>query len=121
MSELTQEEKRVRIAEACGWKHVGIRETGSYGAGSPYGFKPNAAVIEPRFTGLTAEVPDYFNDLNAMHEVERVLTDKQWDEYESWLRRVCEGCAYYEGAGKELLHATSAQRAEAFGKTLNLW
>lgn len=26
-------------------------------------------------------LPDYLNDLNAMHEAEKVLTDKQRDEF----------------------------------------
>lgn len=113
MSELTQEEKRVRIAEACGWKHVGIRETGSYGAGSPYGFKPNAAVIEPRFTGLTAEVPDYFNDLNAISSAVKC----RWQHEKAFIQNLIAICQTSEDA----INATAAQRAEAFGKTLNLW
>ena len=59
--------------------------------------------------------------LNAMHEAEKMLTEHQWGEYERVLRLVCDGCSYYEGAGKELLHATAAQRAEAFLRTLGKW
>ena len=52
-------------------------------------------------------MPDYLNDLNAMHEAEKVLNDHQWDDY------ICQlGHA---------MGATAAQRAEAFLKTLNLW
>jgi hypothetical protein len=64
---------------------------------------------------------DFCNDLNAMHEAEKVLTEHQWDEYERVLRLVCDGCSYYEGAGKELLHATARQRAEAFLRTIGKW
>ena len=66
--------------------------------------------------GLRGEgTPDYLNDLNAMHEAEKVLTDEQKREYRICLFRLCD--CY---AGREV-HATAAQRAEAFLKTLNLW
>ena len=66
-------------------------------------------------------VANYLNDLNAMREAEKMLTEHQWDEYERVLRLVCDGCSYFEGAGKELLHATAAQRAEAFLRTIGKW
>jgi hypothetical protein len=71
--------------------------------------------------GIVRNCPDYINDLNAMHEAEKMLTEHQWGEYERVLRLVCDGCSYYEGAGKELLHATARQRAEAFLRTLRKW
>jgi hypothetical protein len=45
----------------------------------------------------------------------------QWHDYEQHLREVCDGMSHCEGAGRELLHSTAPQQAEAFGKTLNLW
>jgi len=63
---------------------------------------------------LHCDVPD-FSDLNAMHEVEKMLTDEQYSYY-GW---------HLLGEGKipcrEVLSATALQRAEAFLKTLNLW
>ena len=66
-------------------------------------------------------VPKYTTCLNAMHEAEKMLKEHQWDEYERVLRLVCDGCSCFEGAGKELLHATAAQRAEAFLRTIGEW
>ncbi len=59
-------------------------------------------------------IPDYLNDLNAMHEAEGTLN---------------RGSGYHETGGYGLylvaldhdVSATAAQRAEAFLKTLNLW
>ena len=102
---MTPEQQRVKIAEACGWrcaKHVAefdkIHATMCW-------IKPSADEWQ------TQELPDYLNDLNAMHEAEKVLTYEQFDEY------------YVQLAMKMVrpFHATATQRAEAFLKTLNLW
>ena len=62
-----------------------------------------------------AGIPDYPNDLNAMHEAERTMGDPQlWVEYQSYLSDVMGHVGW-------LYHATASQRAEAFLKTLNLW
>jgi hypothetical protein len=53
-------------------------------------------------------LPDYFTDLDAMHEAEKAIPSEfDWARYRTLL--------------KNDLHATAAQRAEAFGRTLNLW
>jgi hypothetical protein len=57
------------------------------------------------------EPPDYCNDLNAMHEAEKVLTFKDWEFYCDELGGSFQGCA----------HATARQRAEAFLRTLGKW
>jgi hypothetical protein len=49
----------------------------------------------------TQAIPDYCNDLNAMHEAEKVLDETQAKCYEAML-------------GEYGFHATARQRAEAF-------
>ena len=65
---------------------------------------------------LKNKIPDYRSDLNAMHEVEKVLTEPQQQRYLELL---------FNNFGKNgvwmVCHATAAQRAEAFLRTLNLW
>ena len=69
------------------------------------------------------EVPDYLNDLNAMHEAEQIFLnprrmeelDCQPDNYCLHLAEVC------QTRSAALLISTAAQRAEAFLKTLGLW
>ena len=97
MQEIKQ---RIAIAEACGWPYRGRNAQ-------------HLQEIGGKFWALT--LPDYLNDLNAMHEAEKVLTDEQKREYRICLFRLCD--CY---AGREV-HTTAAQRAEAFLKTLNLW
>ncbi len=89
---MTTDEKRIRIAEACG-EHD--------------------------------KLPDYFNDLNAMHDAVSILDYEQADEFEGHLYGICvqanaekDNPAPYRFA---VVNATAAQRAEAFGLTLKLW
>jgi len=87
---VNQEEQRIAIAEACGWK-TGYRD--------PEAWHP---------------LPDYLNDLNAMHDAEKVLNEKQEDIMNSTLWDIMDGRKY-------LWHATASQRAEAFLRTIGKW
>ncbi len=79
-----------------------------------------------KFLGLTdfEQVADYLNDLNAMHEAEKVRFSDNEDELtlNEWaynLYVVTRGNA--EDKDVALARATAAQRTEAFLRTLNLW
>ena len=54
-------------------------------------------------------LPDYLNDLNAMHEAEKILSKEQWVIYEQHLNRM---------KVFPMVHATAKQRAEAFIRTM---
>ncbi len=71
------------------------------------------AIAEACGTDLWQNRPSYLTDLNAMHEAEKVLTDEQQDDYMNWL-----GNCYSEWPS---IHATAAQRAEAFLRTIGKW
>ena len=60
---MSQEEQRIAIAEACGWK-TGYRD--------PEAWHP---------------LPDYLTDLNAMHEAENSLTTAQMTTMSQYLYR----------------------------------
>jgi hypothetical protein len=90
---MTPEQQRIAIAEACGWTDTQIID-GKYGQ---------------------TDVPDYLNDLNAMHEAEKVLTYEQGGKMTLWIQRMT--CAGY---GPQLF-ATASQRAEAFLRTIGKW
>jgi predicted phosphoadenosine phosphosulfate sulfurtransferase len=95
------EQQRTTIAEACGWKHYH----------EDLWVSPNVT----DFSELDCEqLPDYLNDLNAMHEAEKVLTWKNQSDYAALLGRSYDGSFHH-------VTATAAQRAEAFLRTLNLW
>ena len=69
--------------------------------------------------GVVRVCPDYLNDLNAMHEAEKVLCDspKRKHTYLQWL-----GCEDdYTSTVFLCVAATAAQRAEAFLRTIGKW
>ena len=109
------EQQRIAIAKACGWQKV--RET-SFGL---FGCRPEADISVFSDEYLCAgPVPDYLSDLNAMHEAEKVLSDSQCKKYRDVLVAEVIGWSAYEN---ELIaiHATAAQRAEAFLRTIGKW
>jgi hypothetical protein len=63
------------------------------------------------------DLPDYLNDLNAMHEVERALniSDEQITYWKNTLEFVC------NRDNTITLMATAAQRAEAYLRTIGKW
>jgi len=74
---------------------------------------------------LLASLPDYLNDLNAMHEVEKLMTATQLKVYRNTLAMM-NGGIFMEDGGSFVnlgfaVSATATQRAEAFLRTLNLW
>lgn len=112
------------IAEKCGWV-----EAFPLG-GSPHKRTRDGGILLPYYwihepSGKRAQtVPDYVGDLNAMHEAEKALFENEEPErYREQLNKACG----YGRAWKDseccpaIVHATSAQRAEAFLRTLNLW
>ena len=113
---MNTEEQRIAIAEACGWKQV-TRDN-----------KPEE-IWENQKHPLKicrgeSKIPDYLNDLNAMHDAWLTLSPFfEKEQFESELYSIVIGGAEYnrnDDAGW-ITNATAAQRAESFLKTLNLW
>ena len=99
---MNEEAQRIAIAEACGtmrWSYA----------------------LPKKCVG--ASVPKYTEDLNAMHDAEKVLTDEQDLEYSEALEQVVEGRFMANNAEdmRRLRSATAAQRAEAFLRTIGKW
>lgn len=116
---MNKEQQRIAIAEACGWTVE--RDSEGYwrardGIGN-YTFELWISESNVWSVGL----PDYLNDLNAMHEAEKVLTNQQKEKYLDILSDFTEGRRDTSYVWHDTVFATAAQRAEAFLKTLNLW
>jgi|688.fasta_scaffold241180_5 hypothetical protein len=111
---MTQEQKRIKLAEAGGWKvHPNDRFI-VIPPNSPHSVQP------------LSTIPDYFNDLNAVHELEKTI-ERLCKEGDYWFH-LRELCAFPDAESDwnkvyffTAVHATAAQRCEAIGKTLNLW
>lgn len=136
---MSYEEKRVKIAEACGvpvtrfrfwysghdnqkpYRNFGTRKEAEKERKSE--IKWGCGEIE-EYTALEFLL-DYLNDPNAMHEAEKVLTEDQREKYAYELSQIIEqkyNCgAAWDGEPDimihtefDLLHATARQRADAF-------
>jgi len=100
---VNKEKQRAAIAEACGWTLNPAKHTAK---GLDWLHVPS---------GNTAyNPPNYLNDLNAMHDAEKVLTREQEKEYAYQLEAAC--CPTEYG-----WHATASQRAEALLRTIGKW
>ena len=97
---MTPGQKRIAIAEACGWTPS---PDGRY-TQDPAGLRGPLYRVQ--------DLPDYLSDLNAMHEAEKVLTVKQMSHY---------SLIGLKGSISAAVHSTAAQRAEAFLKTIGKW
>ena len=110
---MNNEQINIAIAKACGWN----REfDGNHEEPEWYWIPPN----DPDGDG---ELPDYCNDLNAMHEAEETLQGMQRAECAVILNRVA-GRDWPNGIGAGCfahIHATARQRAEAFLRTIGKW
>ncbi len=101
---MTIEEKRIKIAETCGYKRDGSLWEGGL---------------------MDHELPDYFRSLDAIRSAEQVrFQDLIKNRY--WLKLMDEETPVkIEGEDRTELvghwNSSAAQRAEAFGKTLGLW
>jgi hypothetical protein len=96
------------IAEACGFKYVALGLGWKHIMGGE----------------MQCRIPDYYNDLNAMHEAENTLTDEKKSEYVIQLSQTFNS-PYKETQGDlnrsqvfQIITATAKQKAEAFLRIL---
>lgn len=114
---MTPEEQRIAIAEALGWKHevrkryAGRDNVAGWGLNAhlPDGHKERCFVTYP------GAFPDYLNDLNAMRNAEDKLGFPAINRYCGALFEIC------GNDWTEAVHATAAQRAEAFCRVIGKW
>ena len=93
---MTDEQINIAIAKACGWDNDDIER----------------GYTLCQFSEI---VPDYCNDLNAMHEAEKIFDNALYCRY------IDELCTQAIKGKNSMYLATAAQRAEAFLKTIGKW
>lgn len=109
---MTPQQINRAIAKACGW--TVILESCSDKIGNIWGG------YSPTYPHNWIPIPDYCNDLNAMHEAEKTLS--AGDNYYmrgglgNYYARLAEICS--DGSR---IRATAAQRAKAFLQTVGRW
>ena len=100
---MTSKQINAAIAKACGWKAKG-----------------NTWVTPNETPVFATDLPDYCNDLNAMHEAERAITDKGVNAWWIYCGNIVRSMPAIFG-NETAVMATARQRAEAFLKTLGKW
>lgn len=98
---MTDEQINAAIAEAYGWKQ-----------------KRNTWLTPNGIQVFVTDVPNYCNDLNAMHEVEKTIFPHYASVYSNKLAKVT-GAEMSDDT--DYFCATARQRAEAFLRTLGKW
>lgn len=89
---MTKEEKNVRLAEIQGVKCRRCKGQGSYlrhgphewyriGYGKDQQRTPCDHITHDQYKPYGDLLPDYCNDLNAVHDIEETLTDEQYERY----------------------------------------
>jgi hypothetical protein len=106
---MKQEQQRIAIAEACGWKRSDLRP--SWCHPDNWSMAKNGSY---EVWGSQDKLPNYLNDLNAMHDAEEVLTNEQLEVYCNILHKPNHGVYW-------AIHAIASQRAEAFLRTIGKW
>ena len=96
---MTDEQINAAIAEACGWR----KEDGVY------------MWIANGIDCTCPELWDWANDLNAMHEAEKTLSETNMFVMAHYIER------FVSRHGQHYFHANARQRAEAFLRTLGKW
>jgi hypothetical protein len=102
------DQQRTAIAQACGWTEIYWLSARGLISDRGLSGRPPSKICSFKY------LPDYLNDLNAMHEAEKVLTSEQVTSYVDFLELMNERWS-------TPAFATAAQRAEAFLRALGLW
>lgn len=120
---MTDEEINIAIAQVCGWEEIGKYDPCR---GISPQWKDARAFDGSPLDPPIWDIPDFCNDLNAMHEAELLLykTNRSPKNYTQNLKKVI---CLHAGTKKAIMDfdicitSTARQRAEAFLKTLKIW
>jgi hypothetical protein len=116
------EQQRIAIAEACGWTAREDIENFWRAVDASGNMTHELWMSESNV--WEAGIPNYLNDLNAMHDAEKVLTKANWGGYAAELYRITD--AHNHGISPNhhwlaVAFSTATQRAEAFLRTIGKW
>lgn len=109
---MTLEQQRIAIAEWMGWTLIKVAASHA-----PMGYADN-------LSGELRIIPDYTNDLNAIHEAEKKLDKSLSAKYQESLVKICVTLDKLFVVGQKygldgyVIHASAAQRSEALCRTL---
>ena len=103
---MNEEKQRIAIAEECGW---------TVNVDGKTVISPSGVGDRTLFAEVSMILPDYPNDLNAMHEAVMTLSNRQLDDLHTWISDTM------TGTDKYMWLLTPQQYAEAFLRTIGKW
>jgi len=106
---MTIQEKTIKLAEAAGWRLFSSFDNL---------WAPPKHIVE--YNCDAYPLPDYFHDLNAVHELFKCIPQNLKPKYFTILCSQVSSLITLNGY-YEATEATAEQRCEAIGKTLDLW
>ncbi len=139
---MTNEQQRIAIVEFCGWKWVKWKSVNKrilVSPEHPIGLVQGQTLLLCNDMSVPMEdsayhqgpIPDYPNDLNAMHEAEKKLDNHQMIDYLQEIQCVIVGIskvepnkAYLESmlpVSKLSVISSASQRSEALLRTIGKW
>ena len=110
---MTPEQQRIAIAEACGWTAREDIENFWRAVDASGNMTHELWMSESNV--WAAGIPNYLNDLNAMHDAEKVLKGGMRSTYDAELTLI------YLRDYNFIWESTATQRAEAFLRTIGKW
>ena len=113
---MTPEQQQIAIAKTCGW--TAEQDSNGYWRATNQKSGHASELWLSERNVWSQGIPDYSNDLNACHEMEKVLTHDQRIDYMEWLG-LCSDDHWYKVWA--YVHSTAAERCTAFIRTLGLW
>lgn len=120
--EMTPEQQQIAIAEVCGWTQCEYVESLKLAKGIP---PLNNSIKYGTYENGMAQLPNYLGDLNACHEMEKVLDYEQCEAFSNTVADIVHSVNrekdYAFPWAFARIHSTAAQRCEAFLRTLGLW
>ncbi len=121
---MTNEQINIAIAEACGWKCSGhpdqLAATKGWEFGHQFVIRPDGQLV------THGSLPDYCNNLNAMHEAEKTLHNDFYFAVKLYHLLIPQEDQYDDhtitwSIANKLIKATARQRAEALLRTIGKW
>lgn len=107
---MNPDSQRIAIAEFCGYTHELWTNIGG---------GPCSAWFKPDKTFYNINPPDYLNDLNAMHEAEKLLREKGIiSGYVHCIHKILNVNLW---SHEDVICSSASQRAEAFLRTIEKW
>ena len=123
---MTMGQRRIKVAELAGWEHAKYPTDGRQDVVYWWNLELDKS-RPPSDDGIRTEIPDYLNDLNAMHEAEKLLDYNDLDQIGDYIAHLTYAMSAFnvswmltfDKANWMWTFATAAQRAEAFVLTLD--